>query len=66
MNAQQVPHCKQRRVTYLQKCRLKIADREWKMFHGELINILQWILTKLGTYLVLKRIWTLTFDLENQ
>jgi hypothetical protein len=29
------------------------------------INILQWILTKLGTYLVLKRIWNPT-DLQSQ
>ena len=29
------------------------------------INILQWILTKLGTYLVLKRIWNL-IDFQGQ
>ena len=29
------------------------------------INILQWILTKLGTYLVLKRIWN-SIDFQGQ
>jgi hypothetical protein len=30
-----------------------------------MINILQWILTKLGTYLVLKRIWN-SIDFQGQ
>ena len=34
-------------------------------FRNILVNILQWILTKLGTYLVLRRIWN-PFDFQGQ